>query len=361
MLISRLKEEFRFTVIAAEFENPCPDEVRYIHVPVPRRPLALLFVAFHIVAPLVYAFGVDRHRRKTAIRQLVESNVLVGDIAYVQFVHRAFLRHAWRLPGVAPSGIRGRLRWLDHKLHSLMEPWVFRRVSSFVVPSSGLQRELETEYPFVRGKTRVINNPVNIEGMIRVGGFDTAALRFRWDLRETEIVLAFVALGHFERKGLRLVLESLRLVPGNIKLMVVGGEPSHLREYSRIAENLGVRQRVVFVGETRDVRPFLWASDAFIFPSAFEGFSLACLEAAAASLPIIATRVHGVEEMLIDGVNGFEVERDPESIAEGIGKFVSLATPDRLLMSKAARQSVQPFGIEAFVEKWKALYCEQIQ
>src|SRR5947199_2093704 len=94
-LLRGLCEEHEFVVFAVEFHNLWPDRIAFVRVPVPRRPLPLLFIAFHLVAPLVY---LCRWMKGTALfdrTQFVESNLLLRDIAYVHFCHRAFLADHW--------------------------------------------------------------------------------------------------------------------------------------------------------------------------------------------------------------------------------------------------------------------------
>ena len=160
-LLQGLSGEHEFTVFAVEFVNPCPQRIRFVRVPVPTRPLALLFVAYHLVAPLVYALYRLRTGTRFDLVQIVESNLLFGDVAYVHFCHRAYLRHEWRL--ARSRGLRGLFRFLDHWLHAVFEPRIYAHVPRLVLPSRGLERELLATYACTRGKSTVIPNPVDLE------------------------------------------------------------------------------------------------------------------------------------------------------------------------------------------------------
>ena len=167
----------------------------------------------------------------------------------------------------------------------------------------------------------------------------------------------FVALGHFERKGLPLLLEALTTPGlGRARLWVVGGESGLVRAYDVLASRLGISDKVTFVGRTNDVRPFLWAADAFVAPSHYEAFYLGLLEAAAAGLPLIATRISGPRSWLEDAVNGIEVERTGPGVATALDRFMTLDTPRRREMGWAARRSVEPLRPEHFSAAWRSLY-----
>ena len=357
-ILQGLSHQHEFTVLAVEFENPFPERIEWIRIPAPTRPLVLLFVAYHLFATMYYWTHRLCGRARYDSVQSVDTNFAFVDVSYSQFCHRAYLRHHWKQS--KPKGSRGWLRWLDHWLHALLEPWVYRRVKRIVVPSQGLSRELIAEYPYTREKIRIIPNCVELERMRMPSDFDREGFRKNLGADPEDLVLVFVALGHFERKGLPLLLEALRrLSDPRLKLLVVGGQPDLLAAYRSRVEELGLKGKLVFVGMQRDVRPYLWAADAFAFPSFYETFSLVSFEAAAARLPLIVAPLHGVEEFLRDGENGILVERTPEGVAEGIARFLTLSPEARRSMGEKARRDVEGYAPENFVAAWRALYEEK--
>src|SRR5260370_24154789 len=177
--------------------------------------------------------------------------------------------------------------------------------------------ELQREYRFASDKIRIISNPVDLKRLRQPPEFDRAAFRRQLGFSGTDTVLAFAALGHFERKGLPLLLEAIaRVARRDLGLIVVGGEERLIAEYKRRVRLLGIQNQVRFVGMQCDLGPYFWAADGFAFPSSYETFSLVSFEAAAAGLPLLVTRLYGVEELLVHGMHGFELPRDPEGIAE---------------------------------------------
>ena len=347
--------EHEFTIFATEFDNPCPERIRFVRVPIPTRPLALLFLAYHLVAPLRYWFHRLRTRLKFDLVLMVESNLTFGDVSYAHFCHRAYLSQHWQQ--AKGKGLRGLLRWLDHWLHALFEPWVYRRVRSIVVPSRGLERELASVYPFTKGKLLCIPNPVDIERMRSPSSFDRVAFRETLGLTADHLTLAFVALGHFERKGLPLLFQAIaQFRDPRLRLVVVGGEPDLVAAYRTQAQQLGIADQVVFVGMQGDVRPYLWGSDGFVLPSHYETFSLVAFEAAAAGVPLIATCVYGVEELLHNGQSGIAIEPTVESIAQGLRSFLALSPEEKLTLGQRAQQQTSAYSGEQFVIAWRSLY-----
>ena len=91
-----------------------------------------------------------------------------------------------------------------------------------------------------------------------------------------------------------------------------------------MAESLGLAEAVHFLGQRQDVPDLLNAMDIFVLPSYSEGVSLALLEAMAAGLPVIATAVGGLPEVVEDGVTGLLIPpRDAEALAGALERLLA--------------------------------------
>ncbi|WP_448208383.1 glycosyltransferase family 4 protein [Azospirillum sp. sgz302134] len=353
-MMAALADEHEFVVFAPEFDNPRPDRIEHVPVPTPLRPLALQYLVYHLTAPL----AAWRYRRKGGQpfdRVLcVESNILRSDVVHAQFCHRAFVqaRRSWGKPGLATLARR-----IDHHLRALTEPFVYRTARRVVVPSEGLRREMEEQFPWLAPLMTVIPSPIDHARMRPPADFDRDRMRAGLDLAPDDLAMVFTALGHFERKGLPLILEAMasRPIP-NMKLVVVGGRPDAVAAARKQAEALGLGERVVFTGMQPDVRPFLWAADAFVFPSQYETFSLSCYEAAAAGLPIIVSRLYGVEEFARNGDTALVVERTPAALARAMDRLACMTPAERRAMGERAAAAVADRKPERFVQDWRAFW-----
>jgi glycosyltransferase involved in cell wall biosynthesis len=354
-MLRALAAEHDFTVFAVEFENPCPEKIRFIRVPSPTRPLALLFVVYHFMAPLCYLLYRLRGGAKPDLVQALESNLSFGDIRYSHFCHGMYLKHHWSKSGA--KGLRGWFRWIDHQLHAWMENYIYPRAKQVVVPSRGLARELRAEFPYIENKLTVLPNPISLKRLQKPAEFDRQRFRHSLCIYDQDLVGLFVALGQFERKGLPLLLQALGSAGMEpVKLIVVGGEPDLIARYREEAEKLHLGDRVKFVGMQSDVRPYLWSADVFVFPSLYETFSLVTYEAAAAGLPIVVSQLYGVEDLLVDGDNGFLIETTAAGVKEGLERVLSLTVTERHIMGQRARQAASASSEEQFVDAWRAFY-----
>lgn len=354
-MLAGLCEQHSFTVFAVEFQNPRPEKIRWVRIPLPVRPYVLLYALYHLAAPVAYGFQRLIRGVRFDVVQMVESNLSFGDISYSHFCHRMYLSRYWR--DTQAPGLRRFVRNLAHRAAALMEPLVYRRVRHVVAPSRGLVSELGEMYPITRRKIRVLPNSVDVDHLSPPGPANREELRQAHGHAPNEMVLAFVALGHFERKGLPLTMEAMSAVGDrSLKLVVVGGPSDLIAEYRGRAHALGIGDRVRFTGMQRDLRPFYWAADAFILPSCYEVFPLVALEAAAARLPLLVTKVNGVEEFLEDGVNGVAIERNVESIEQALRRLLGMSADERQAMGVRARETVMRYGRENFVSAWRSFY-----
>ncbi|WP_369018020.1 glycosyltransferase [Thermatribacter velox] len=141
------------------------------------------------------------------------------------------------------------------------------------------------------------------------------------------------------------------------RLLIAGDGP--LRPSMEVlAEELGIAERVSFLGIRRDVPELMNASDAYVMSSAWEGMPNVLLEAHATGLPIVATDVGGNGEIVLDGVTGFLVPPgEPDSLAQAMMRLMNLPPEEQSRMGELGRQHiVENFDMERVVDKWEELY-----
>lgn len=119
---------------------------------------------------------------------------------------------------------------------------------------------------------------------------------------------------------------------------------SPVREYLRLAESLGVSERVVFVPFSKRIESLYAAADCFVFPTVYEPFGLVITEAMASGLPVITSRAAGAAELISDGVDGLLTGEpwDVPAIAERLARL----RDDRELRERigsSARVRIEPF------------------
>jgi glycosyltransferase involved in cell wall biosynthesis len=238
---------------------------------------------------------------------------------------------------------------LDHALaggtqHVLA---ISRAVARFAVASQGFRPE----------QVEVLHNPVDLR---RFRPVDAAARRaFREALAIEWDAPVVICVARFDPvKGVDLLIEAWREIASAIPqavLLLAGDGPLRETLAQRIRSN-GIDTSVRFLGYRSDVEAVLPAADLCVVPSRSEGFSLAALEAMATGLPVVATRVGGLPEVVRDGETGVLVEADnPPALAKAVIRL--LADPTlRAELAAAALASAQGYDIDAYCARLETLY-----
>lgn len=172
--------------------------------------------------------------------------------------------------------------------------------------------------------------------------------------------LHFVSVGSlFEKKGFETSLTALsKLKNIDWKYTLVGDGPLRPR-LEDLAVKLGVADRVVFSGWSNQIEAHLHQADIQLIPSLWEGFGLVAVEGMSTGLPIVASNINGLREVLgIKNPAVFLVDNftDPSSWAEKIMLCIQSLNHDSEKMSLTARKQAENFTLEKMVENYVAVY-----
>lgn len=130
-------------------------------------------------------------------------------------------------------------------------------------------------------------------------------------------------------------------------------------ELRQLANEVGVGRNVVFLGTRQDVPACLAALDLFVFPSLNEGMGRALIEAMAVGLPVVATGVGGIPDVVVDGESGVLVPpKDAMALADAVRAMLRDPGRRRAYGEAAKRRVDDRFDVEAMVEKLERLYDE---
>ncbi len=172
-----------------------------------------------------------------------------------------------------------------------------------------------------------------------------------------DLTLVFVG-NIIAHKGLHTTLEALSKVTSGWRLRVVGAGPDETR-CRELADRLGLASRVTFLGRQSpaQVEQHLSAADALVLPSAMEGLPYVILEAMASSLPVVASNVYGIPEVVVDGETGLLVPpEDAPALSAALARLIESAPLRERLGANARRRFEERFTLERQVETMSALY-----
>lgn len=239
--------------------------------------------------------------------------------------------------------------------------WTARRASALIAVSESV-KNLSDQIGCSAAAGRAISIHNAIDPAPYDGRFGEQSLKLRreWGVSGQETVIGTVGR-LLPVKAIDMLLRAfssfLKRADHGAKLVIVG-RGALRNELERLAQVLDIADKVVFAGFHEDIPAVMGAFDVFALTSESEAFGLVILEAMAAGKPVVATRVGGIPELVLDGVTGKLVPpRDPESVAAALVFFQDAA--NRQAFGTAGRfRALEDFSLERMFQETMTVYRE---
>ncbi|MFQ5947733.1 MAG: glycosyltransferase, partial [Acidimicrobiia bacterium] len=288
--------ETRVCALQAREGNPVAAEIHRLGVPVDR--LRVRRLRNPLALPRVLGY-VRRVRPDIVHTQLEFANVLGTLAARLARVPAVSTLHTLDEPD---QGSRARI-------HFGLMTLVLRHFADRVIAvSEAVRRHSIARARLQPERVITLNNGVDLARYLRPGGCARPEVRAELQIPENARLLATVAVLRPE-KGIQHLIDALprilERVPDAAYLVI--GDGDHRQALERLARDRGIVSRVIFTGYRNDVPRLLAAADLFVLPTLTEALPTVLAEAMAAGLPIVATAVGGVPEMVEHGNNGLLV------------------------------------------------------
>jgi D-inositol-3-phosphate glycosyltransferase len=189
-------------------------------------------------------------------------------------------------------------------------------------------------------------------------------VRCKLGLLDDEPIVLYV--GRIEAlKGIDVLVEAAARIDGAFRVLVVGGDEKDLErkdDLMALAEELGLQDRVTFLEAVphRDLPLYYNAADICVVPSYYESFGLVAVEAMACGVPVVASRVGGLKETVVDGRTGYLVPwRCPDPFAERLELLLS-NEPLRRKLGREARSAAERFRWSEVAARVEDVYHELV-
>lgn len=219
-------------------------------------------------------------------------------------------------------------------------------VAEFMIKEEGIPRD----------KVRVIHNGIRTE--LYRKEVDRSMKRREIGVEDSHFVVGNVAR-MFINKDHATLLKAFKIVtdvvPG-ARLVLVGDGPLR-SDISALAQTLGVKEKMIFLGNRRDIPELLKTFDIFALSSILEGFPIVLLEAMAAGLPVVATNVDGNSELVLNGETGYLTPPcDAKLMADNIIRMSGNANDRRSMGFKAQRMIKEKFDFSRTIAIYEGLF-----
>jgi glycosyltransferase involved in cell wall biosynthesis len=340
-LLPALAERFEVTV-AAHGEGPVREAAETLRLRyVPLRHLQRPISPWRDALALAELVRLIRRVRPDVVHASSSKAGVLGRVAAwaTGVPLRFFTVHGWAF-GASTGRSALLYRWADR----LVSP-----LTTATICVSELERAAGLAAHTCRAeRTLVIRNAVDVRGAPR-----SRAARPRPLL---------IAVGRLRPpKDFETLLRALALLPAEQVDAVIVGDGPQRGELEALVARLGLQDRVRFEGERRDVPSLLAHADLFVLSSRSEGLPVSVLEAMAAGLPVVASAVGGIAELVVDGETGVLVgPADAEALAAALGRLAAEPELRRRLGDAGRARAEELFDLEAFRRAHVELYLREL-
>ncbi|HAJ34039.1 MAG TPA: hypothetical protein DCK79_11950 [Candidatus Atribacteria bacterium] len=251
-------------------------------------------------------------------------------------------------------------RNLLKKLFLLLLERILNLFTDVIVCVSHSDRESVIKMGLARNdNVKIIWNGIDIERFRNIS-LDKNVKKNELRIPPNAFLLTMIGRLHPQKDYFTLIsaFKLLQRELSNFYLLIVGDGPMR-EELKSYAKNLGLNDKIVFVGTRRDIPEILSITDIFILSTLWEGLPIVLLEAMAADKPVIASDVCGNREIVVDGETGILVSpRDPEMLAQAVTRLVKDRKMSKKMGQKGLIRVKNNFTLEEMVQKIENLYYE---
>jgi glycosyltransferase involved in cell wall biosynthesis len=244
-----------------------------------------------------------------------------------------------------PGSVERRFRWLKAPLHILLGMISARAADVVLAPSEATAAEVRRDY-----RVEEVGVIPNVTGGLKIAPAGEAE-------GETGYLLYVGRLRI--RKGVEVLLEALRelrrKVPGAV--LRIAGNGEHRAALERAMADLGLGPAVTFLGtqSASQVRALLHGAATLVIPSIYEGMPLVVVEAMDAGVPIVASAVSGIPEVVVDGETGWLVPPEcPEALARALEEVLTDPGEARRRGEAGRRRAAERHRPAVAVASWRA-------
>ena len=244
----------------------------------------------------------------------------------------------------------------DNCLQRLAYPSLFSTVTQVVSVSRAVSRAMDKRYRNLHSKLVTIQNGIDTELFAHRSVKE--CMREKLNLPVDKPIIG--TIGRLSTlKGYFVLLDSfaqIKKTTPDIHLVIIG-EGELLHKLLNYKDRLNLNGAVQFLGSRNDVPELLQTMDIFVMSSLSEGLPLVLLEAMASNIPVVATRVGGIPEVVEDKKNGLLVPPgDSKSLAHAISTLLCNPSLGQQLASNALRKVNFEYSAEAMVQEHEKLY-----
>jgi|LGVF01.1.fsa_nt_gb glycosyltransferase involved in cell wall biosynthesis len=235
------------------------------------------------------------------------------------------------------------------------------KVDLFIAVSAATKKRLMENARIPEEKIRVLYNFVDLEKFNPevLKKYDKKGQREKIGIRGDDFVIGFA--GRLSKvKGSEYLIKSIHYIINipNFKVLIAGDGIERIK-LEKIAEKLNIKEKIIFWGYVKDILKFYEIIDVLVVPSKFESFGISTIEAQACGIPVIASNVGALNEVIKNDENGllFEFANEKE-----LAEKIELIEKDKELRERLVKNgvfSVKKYSLEKYLNKLNLIYSDK--
>jgi len=252
------------------------------------------------------------------------------------------------------------------KLEKLIRPFTLRQSAGLIIASQDELQRVSTCYKVSNTKLKQIANPIDVAGW---NAIDRATARQHLGIPLDAKVVVFHGRISLDHKGLDILLKAWKLLcqtdpNADLRLLIVGTgqDADKLRQMIKEMNLTNVMWLDEFVSDREKIKKYLCAANVYTLPSRLEGFPIAPIEAMACQLPVVATEVAGIPEIVGSGAvsSGLIIPREnPEALAAALKKVLDNKEWAEELGKIGRSRAEKYFSLEAIGQELRSVLLHQ--
>ncbi|WP_072968971.1 glycosyltransferase family 4 protein [Thermoanaerobacter uzonensis] len=225
------------------------------------------------------------------------------------------------------------------------------KTHQFIAVSQALKDDLVLNQKVKENKIKVVYNCIDTSFYEET----TLNLKEEFNLSEDSFIVGSVAR-LIPAKGVQDLIKAASILKNVNAYFFVAGDGPFREELQKMIDSLNLKGRFFLLGYRNDIPSFLRNLDVFVLPSHEEGFGISVIEALSEGVPVIATKVGGIPEILKDGIEGILVEKEsPEGLAKAIEKLLK-DEKLRKNISLKGKENAKKYSCNKMIEEIQQIY-----
>jgi len=259
-----------------------------------------------------------------------------------------FAGHSLKIPIITTEHDPFKLSYFKN----LFKKLIIKKVDKIIVVSEKNKNLLENLYPEQKEKIQLIHNGIDLDfwksQLLRFTIEDRKEIKEKLFLAKEDTLIVLSVAELHERKGQDILINTIPRITEkfpNVKFVFVSKGPRK-DDYIDLVKYFKVEKHAIFIGQQNKIPQIMACSDIFVLPSRREAFGLVNIEAMATMLPVIASKVGGVPEIIDDQKSGFLVE------SENVNEFENALF--KLIENETLRKEMGTNGYKIVKSKFTA-------